>query len=185
MIDVILIVGKYFESNKDYINVMKVTKKYHDLVEMYHFNPIEDCSLFNKMETQHLYNKEESHKKNGMIEYIHWYPIEYSELNNNESKDVFKRVEIKRMNGMNKEYPLSIEDGHCIVPNRVTSIGKGCFAECTTLTSVQFPTTLLSIGNGSFYCTNIKTINIPDGVTIINNNCFSWCSLTNVRLHQH
>ena len=54
---------------------------------MYHFNPIEDCSLFNKMETQHLYNKEESHKKNGMIEYIHWYPIEYSELNNNESNE--------------------------------------------------------------------------------------------------
>ena len=35
-IDVILIIGKYFETNKDYINVLKVCKKYHDLVRMYH-----------------------------------------------------------------------------------------------------------------------------------------------------
>ena len=41
-IDVMMIVGKYFESNNDYINVMKVCKRYEQLTQMYHFNPIED-----------------------------------------------------------------------------------------------------------------------------------------------
>ena len=42
-IDIMMIVGKYFKTNKDFINVMKLTKKYHDLTQMYHFNPISDC----------------------------------------------------------------------------------------------------------------------------------------------
>ena len=50
-IDVMMIIGKYFKSNNDYINIMKVNKKYHDLVEMYHFNPINDIYLFSKMQT--------------------------------------------------------------------------------------------------------------------------------------
>ena len=57
MIDSIMIVGKYFETNNDFINMMKVTKKYHDLVKMYHFNPIDECELFENMETQHFYTE--------------------------------------------------------------------------------------------------------------------------------
>ena len=34
------IIGKYFKSNNDFINIMKVNKKYKELVAMYHFNPI-------------------------------------------------------------------------------------------------------------------------------------------------
>ena len=56
-IDTMMIIGKYFEENNDYINVMKTTKKYHDLVSMYHFNPIDDCSLFENMESQYFYSK--------------------------------------------------------------------------------------------------------------------------------
>ena len=57
-----MIVGKYFESNRDFINVMKVAERYHDLVRMYHFNPIQDYSLFNNMQTQHLYEPEKEVK---------------------------------------------------------------------------------------------------------------------------
>ena len=52
-----MIIGKFFEENKDYTNVMKVSKRYHDLVSMYHFNPIQDCSLFENIETQHFYKE--------------------------------------------------------------------------------------------------------------------------------
>ena len=73
-IDAMMIVGKYFETNDDYINVMKVCKKYHDLVRMYHFNPISECELFENMETQHFYQKEDiAKKKEGMHQYIYWY----------------------------------------------------------------------------------------------------------------
>ena len=54
--DVMLIIGKYFESNNDYINIMKVAKRYHDLAEMYHYNPISDTDLFVNIETQYFYS---------------------------------------------------------------------------------------------------------------------------------
>ena len=44
-IDVMMIVGKYLESNNDYINLMKMCKRYHDLVDMYHYNLIGDCEF--------------------------------------------------------------------------------------------------------------------------------------------
>ena len=69
-IDVMMIIGKYFKTNNDYINVMKVNKKYHDLAKMYHFNPIRDYELFKKMETQHLY-KPKDIKKEGMYQYVY------------------------------------------------------------------------------------------------------------------
>lgn len=53
--DFMMIVGKYFESSIDYINVMKVNKKYSQLVSMYKFNPIGDISLFENIQTQHFY----------------------------------------------------------------------------------------------------------------------------------
>ena len=62
-IDVMMIIGKYFKSNNDYINIMKVNKKYHDLVEMYHFNPISDYELFINMETQYLYYENDIKKE--------------------------------------------------------------------------------------------------------------------------
>ena len=69
-IDLLMIVGKYFESNNDYINVMKVSKKYKELVQMYHFNPISDCSLFENMETQYLNNPNEQRIR-GMYQYVY------------------------------------------------------------------------------------------------------------------
>ena len=95
--DVMMIIGKYFESNKDYVNVMKTSKRYHDLTQMYHFNPIQDPSLFINIETQHLYDKEDI-KKEGMHHYVYWYnAVEVTkELQNNESiklGDPYKYVE--------------------------------------------------------------------------------------------
>ena len=50
-----MIICKYFESNNDYINIMKMNNKYHELVEMYRFNLINDYYLFKNMKTQHFY----------------------------------------------------------------------------------------------------------------------------------
>ena len=73
-IDAMLIIGKYFETNNDYINVMKLSKKYHDLAKMYHYNPIGDPSLFKKMETQYFYRPGDVlRKKEGMVQYHYLY----------------------------------------------------------------------------------------------------------------
>ena len=71
--DMLMIIGKYFKTNTDFTNVMKVCKKYNKLVERYHFNPIGDTSLFINMQTQHFYSCEDyrevniTKSKNGKI----------------------------------------------------------------------------------------------------------------------
>ena len=67
-----MIIGKYFKTNSDYVNVMRVCKKYHDLVRMYHFNPISECKLFENMETQYLYGCKDK-KIPRMHQYVYWY----------------------------------------------------------------------------------------------------------------
>ena len=51
------------------------------------------------------------------------------------------------------------------------------------MTSIQLPSSLISIGECAFRNTNISTITIPEGVTSIRNSCFYECrSLTNIQL---
>ena len=155
-IDVMMIIGKYFISNNDFINIMKSCKKYHDLTKMYHFNPIDDYQLFKNMQTQHFYKKntivmkkssfldtlfkkEYNPKKKGMREYIYWYNIDYYEIKNKEKNDIYKRVMITYNDyDHNDHNTLKIENGECIIPEGVTIIGNDCFKECS-LSSVELP----------------------------------------------
>lgn len=57
-------VGRYFENNSDFINLMKVNKKYKNIVDSFKYNPIKDISLFNNLETQFIYDKDTPFKKN-------------------------------------------------------------------------------------------------------------------------
>ena len=45
-IDLIMIVGKYLEEAIDYINLIRLNKKFKDLLEMYKMNPISDLLLY-------------------------------------------------------------------------------------------------------------------------------------------
>ena len=73
-VDFIMIVGKYFKSSNDFINTMKVCKRYEELVLMYKFNPISDISLFENIQTQHFYNKEDvKNKKDELYQYVYWF----------------------------------------------------------------------------------------------------------------
>ena len=46
---VMMIICKYFELNNDYINIMKLNKKYKQLNKEYTYNPISNTSLFKNM----------------------------------------------------------------------------------------------------------------------------------------
>ena len=88
-VDFIMIIGKYFKRSNDFINVMKVCKRYKELVLMYKFNPISDISLFENIQTQHFYNKEDvENKKDGLYQYIYWCLIDYEE---------FKKIKKRKM----------------------------------------------------------------------------------------
>lgn len=58
----------------------------------------------------------------------------------------------------------------------VTSIENLAFNQCTELTSVTIPNSLVSIGDGAFFgCTSLSTMSIPNSVTIIGNYTFKGC----------
>ena len=66
----------------------------------------------------------------------------------------------------------------------VTSIGRGAFAYCDSLTSVMIPNSVTSIGGGAFlYCSSLTSLTIPNSVTSIGYQAFSDCTgLTSVTI---
>ena len=63
------------------------------------------------------------------------------------------------------------------IPNSVTSIGEGAFYGCSGLTSIVIPNSVTSIGEGVFYgCSGFTSIVIPNSVTSIGEGVFYGCS---------
>ena len=59
-------------------------------------------------------------------------------------------------------------EGAITLPNTITSIGKGTFMNCYSLTSVMIPGNVISIGESAFEnCTELTSVTIPDGVRSI------------------
>lgn len=111
-VDFIMIVGKYLESNDDYINLMKVCKKYRELVGMYKYNPISDISLFESIQTQHFYKNSDLKTA---LPHMYRYKVEtivteneicaigkcnkYTnyQVKENDTDDIADRIELKNM----------------------------------------------------------------------------------------
>ena len=63
------------------------------------------------------------------------------------------------------------------IPNSVTSIGDYTFYECTGLTSMEIPNSVTSIGKYAFEnCTGLTSIEIPNSVTLIEEYPFYNCT---------
>lgn len=57
----------------------------------------------------------------------------------------------------------------------VTTIGTSCFFNCSSLTSVTIPDSIVSIQGWAFGATGLTNVTIPNGVTNIGNNVFYYC----------
>ena len=70
------------------------------------------------------------------------------------------------------------------IPSSVTSIGDGAFLGCRSLTSINIPSSVTSIGESAFEdCPSLTSINIPSSVTSIGQRAFWYCkSLTSINI---
>ena len=66
--------------------------------------------------------------------------------------------------------------GHYTIPENITRIIGGAFADCTGLTSVTIPSTVTSIGDYAFWdCSSLTSVTIPNSVTSIGDWAFHGC----------
>jgi hypothetical protein len=70
------------------------------------------------------------------------------------------------------------------IPKSVISIGKTAFAHCSDLTSVRIPKSVISIGDSAFVdCSGLTSVRIPKSITSIGDWTFAACSgLTSITI---
>ena len=73
------------------------------------------------------------------------------------------------------------------IPNSITSIGNAAFYNCSGLTSVTIPNSVTSIGESAFSnCNSLISITIPENITSIGNSTFYGCnSLSSITIPEN
>jgi hypothetical protein len=70
------------------------------------------------------------------------------------------------------------------IPNSIITINSTAFGSCTSLTNITIPNSVTTIGDSAFFsCTSLTSVTIPNNVTTIGNGAFTNCSgLTSITI---
>lgn len=70
--------------------------------------------------------------------------------------------------------PMLME-GEYAIPSTVKFLDKYSFAYCRKLTKIIVPSSLKSIGVGAFYCCDIESMELNEGLSVIGKRAFAYC----------
>ncbi|ELP88287.1 hypothetical protein EIN_226700 [Entamoeba invadens IP1] len=190
-----MIIGKYFESVKDFKVVMMVSRKFNLLSEMYHFNPVpltslKENKLFPNIETYHLYSKSDFDLEfpNKVIHYLMTYEDAIGLPQNIECTNVaFSREDVKLFGG---EIPTSKEvqslssscfksstEQRCVVPQNIKVIGDECFSLSGKLHAISLSSNITVIPQRCFWgCRRLSAIENCRQILVVKDEAFSECN---------
>lgn len=131
------------------------------------------------------------------LRYIIYTNQNYAEVTSSNNDDNYTQSEINipasiTWNG--KKYPVTSLGSSCFdgcssltsvnIPSSVTSLGENCFRNCKKLAAITIPSSVTSLGKSCFYnCSSLTSVNIPSSVTSLGYECFRGCSsLTSVNI---
>ena len=69
-----------------------------------------------------------------------------------------------------------VDEPHVVIPEGVEIIGEGAFLGYSRLTSVEFPSTLTSIGRYAFYESGLTSVELPSSLNSIGREAFRRCT---------
>lgn len=203
-----MIVGKYFESESDYLNMSMINSKFKDVNKMYHYNPIPINSkkIFENIETQYLYSTKDN--KLDVENYIHY---EQARFEIGRTNDVYKNILFKKYDLLKyfknqevvdlRNYAITKIINNCaynillfehikikkiiLPPSIKGKIPNDFFREIYSLEEVDFSNARITeFGERCFgNCYNLRKVEVPDSVKVFGDYCFGNCKkLESIRI---
>lgn len=197
----IKIIGEYFQTSQDFINIMMTCKKFRGLTELYESNPIQNCTLFPNITTQIFYDTLDiyQHKNSyGLLpnkkKYIykgltsHTNSLEFKYRKGIECTNIeydqfdFLKYGLnipQNVHKMSKScFPFSFpsEITKYKVPKQIWTVGRKCFNNAFSLTEIIFENTSFYLPPFTFDCNHHIQSIILSGIDCIHQNTFQCCS---------
>ena len=100
----------------------------------------------------------------------------YYNINGSEASVTFQGSSSSQYNEYSDSVVIPATVNYSGTTYSVTSIDRHAFSGCKGLTSIDIPTSVISIGTGAFSFSGLTSINIPNSVTTIGEYAFKECS---------